>query len=773
MKQFTFFLILFFALPSAAQITNVTGKVQEANGSPLEFVNVVLLTETDSTFVSGVTSDETGRFSVKLNKPYSTPLILKTSYLGYSNSFKKITSNDAGTIVMSEAEQMLETVVVKGTRNRFKMENGGISADVANSPLKNIGTASEVLEKLPFVVKKEDAFTVLGKGKPLIYINNRLVRNDSELDRLSSGNIKKVTVITNPGPEYDATVSAVIRIEAIRPPGEGIGGEAYGRIKVARQLSEDGSIDLNYRKNKLDVFAYYGYTEDLRKTKMDLEQSLKSSRQTTTMESKDTEKSHRREHYIETGFNYEFNEHHSAGAKYTYDNTPYAKVDMNMQSKIFADNVLSEDFPTTALVDIDRSSHLLNTYYVGDIASWLKAQLDFDYAKGNSETGQNSWSGRQTDEKVDTRSLQNYHLYAGKLTLITPLWKGELKYGTELSRTNNEQNYIVVNNEGAEDLTSNTNLSKQRMFAAYANYSKSIGKWTLGAGIRFENTGFDYFEDGKKMEEQSRTYKDFFPNASVSYRDEKLQMMLGYRSTIQRPGYYQLRNSVQYDNPYTYEAGNPYLKPTRTDDLTYSLLWGKIKLMASYKHYDNLILFLPAQYKDKDIIMFRPENLKNASNLSTFIYYSPRIGLWEPVAGIGVSKDYLSYERVEKQNYKKPYLDYSLQNTFHLPDGFNLMIDFQGNSKGHSTLNYMYDSFRMDMRITKTFMDGRLILNLRGTDLTGSYRDKYRMDVYPVTSFINKDLDTRSVQLSVRYKFNASRSKYKGSSASEEERQRM
>ena len=73
----------------------------------------------------------------------------------------------------------------------------------------------------------------------------------------------------------------------------------------------------------------------------------------------------------------------------------------------------------------------------------------------------------------------------------------------------------------------------------------------------------------------------------------------------------------------------------------------------------------------------------------------------------------------------------------------------------------------------QTFMDGRLILNLRGTDLTGSYRDKYRMDVYPVTSFINKDLDTRSVQLSVRYKFNASRSKYKGSSASEEERQRM
>lgn len=773
MKKIVFILILFLSsLSGVAQITNVTGRVQEANGSPLEFVNVVLLSLPDSTFVGGVTSNETGKFSIKLNKPYST-LILKTSYLGYSNSFKKITANDAGAIVMSEADQMLEAIVVKGTRNHFKMENGGISADIANSPLKNIGTANEVLEKLPFVVKEGDAFTVLGKGKPLIYINNRLVRNENELERLSSGNIKKVTVITNPGPEYDATVSAVIRIEAVRPPGEGVGGEVFGRIKAARQLSADGSIDLNYRKNKFDVFAYYGYTEDRRKTKLELEQSLKSNKQTTVIKSTDKEKSRRREHYVETGFNYEFNEHHSAGAKYTYDDTPYGKVDMKMQSNVYANDTEIEGFPTTILVDLDRNSHLLNTYYVGDITNWLKAQLDFDYAKGNNKTDQNSWSERKTDEKVNTRSLQDYHLSAGKLTLTSPLWQGELKYGTEFSWTNNEQKYIVFDNEGAEDLKSNTNRSKQHMFATYANYSKSIGKWTLGAGMRYENTGFDYYENGKKIDEQSRTYKDFFPNASVSYRDEKLQMMLGYRSTIQRPSYYQLRNSIQYDNPYTYEAGNPYLKPTKTDDLTYSLLWGKVKLMASYKWYDNLILFLPGQYKDKDIIMFQPENLKHAQNLSTYLYYSPRIGIWEPVAGVGIAKDYLNYKREEKQSYEKPYFNYSLQNTLHLPAGFTVMIDFQGNSRGHSTLNYMYDNFRMDMRVTKTFMDGRLILNMRGTDITGSYRQKYRMDVYPVGSFINKDLDSRSFQLSLKYKFNAARSKYKGSSASEEERQRM
>jgi hypothetical protein len=88
----------------------------------------------------------------------------------------------------------------------------------------------------------------------VIYINNRLVRNDNELERLSSTHIKKVTVITNPGPEYDASVSAVVLIEAIRPPGEEIGGEVFGRMDVRSKVSADGAVYLNYRKNKLDLF---------------------------------------------------------------------------------------------------------------------------------------------------------------------------------------------------------------------------------------------------------------------------------------------------------------------------------------------------------------------------------------------------------------------------------------------------------------------------------------------------------------------------------------
>lgn len=772
MKTHIIYLLFTFCILSGiyAQNVSISGRVTDGKGEPLAFANIIIVQDKDSTTFVGTVTDMEGNFMLETTK--ENPVV-KVSYLGYVTTSVAVKQNVLNTIKLEEDTNLLGEVVVRGTRQHFKMENGGIAMDVANSPLKNVGTANDVLEKQPFIVKNGDAISVLGKGTPLIYINNRLVRNDNELERLSSTHIKKVTVITNPGPEYDASVSAVVLIEAIRPLGEGIGGEVFGRMDVRSKISADGAVDLNYRKNKLDLFAYYGYSEKQREIDINSMQTLEAEENITAVQQIATQKVHNKFHYLEGGLNYELDERHSIGAKYVYTRTPYYKGGVDIVSAVTKDRVSIEEFLTNTKVDMNTNSHLLNAYYTGNVSPWLKVQLDMDYAKGSSENHDFSVSEREDEVEVGTRSLQDYDLYAGKLTLSTPLLGSNFNYGMEYSHTTNEQTYWVDENEGAPSLASNENMSKQKLFAAFLSYSKSIDKWMFNLGLRFENVGFDYFENGNKVDEQSRTYKDFFPQASVSYRSDKVQMMLGYRATIQRPSYYQLRNSIQYDDPYTYETGNPYLKPTRVDDISYSLLWKKIKLMVSYKMYDNMSLLIPHPYGEKqDIVMYIPENMDHTQNLMAMVYYSPRLGFWEPVAGLGVSKDYFRYGDTG-QKYEKPFLRYSLQNTFRLPAGFVVMLDFQGTSKGHSNLTYLYDQFRMDVRVTKTFMKGNLILNLRGYDILGTYKQKRLMEVNPIVSLIDKNLDTRSWQFSVRYKFNASKSKYKGKSASEEERQRM
>lgn len=111
-------------------------------------------------------------------------------------------------------DRMLDEVVVTQHLPLYRLDNGGLTTKVENTILSKAGTAMNVAELLPGVLKRPDGtLEVLGKGTPLIYINNREVRHLDELDRLSAENIKQVELITNPSAEYGAAVGAVLKTE--------------------------------------------------------------------------------------------------------------------------------------------------------------------------------------------------------------------------------------------------------------------------------------------------------------------------------------------------------------------------------------------------------------------------------------------------------------------------------------------------------------------------------------------------------------------------------
>lgn len=170
--------------------------------------------------------------------------------IGYETYMEPFHSQNQSIIALTPKQEMLSEVVVTGHARLFKMENGGISADIQNTPLKTIGNLSEVLGQMPFVTKTDNTLTVLGKGTPIVYINNRLVRDNNELLRINSKDIKKVTVITNPGAEYDASVNAVIKVETSRPVGEGLSMElwTYNRYNSEWYTPRSIFIKLSHRE---------------------------------------------------------------------------------------------------------------------------------------------------------------------------------------------------------------------------------------------------------------------------------------------------------------------------------------------------------------------------------------------------------------------------------------------------------------------------------------------------------------------------------------------
>ena len=100
--------ILLITLSAFAQYQNLVGHITDENGEPMPFVNVMLLSLPDSTFVQGTVTDERGAFLLPTDKKDG---LLKVSCVGYQTQYAKPTNGL--TIQMTMDAQMLGEVVVK------------------------------------------------------------------------------------------------------------------------------------------------------------------------------------------------------------------------------------------------------------------------------------------------------------------------------------------------------------------------------------------------------------------------------------------------------------------------------------------------------------------------------------------------------------------------------------------------------------------------------------------------------------------------------------
>ncbi|WP_294454009.1 carboxypeptidase-like regulatory domain-containing protein, partial [uncultured Bacteroides sp.] len=177
------FTVVGFILPENLSAQSVSGKLIDENSHPLPYANVVLLSLPDSAFVSGTVSGEDGSFTLETT---SENQIVKISSIGHKTVYKPTVPANIGIVQLASDAQMLGEVVVKGNLPVTRMKGDAMVTSVENSVLSKVGSANDVLTKIPGITKKQDAFEVFGKGTPLIYINGRKLHDLSELEQLNS-----------------------------------------------------------------------------------------------------------------------------------------------------------------------------------------------------------------------------------------------------------------------------------------------------------------------------------------------------------------------------------------------------------------------------------------------------------------------------------------------------------------------------------------------------------------------------------------------------------
>ena len=231
---------------------HLTGLIVDEQGLPVAYTNVAILNPKDSTLLSGGVSNESGYFAV----PYEQERVLaRFSYVGYKTIYRLCDKPEVGTIRMRPDNYTLNGVVVQGERPKVQLQGNSLVMNVEGTVMERMGTAEDVLSRVPTISKKGETFEILGKGVPLIYLNNRKLTDLQELKNIQSDNIKNVEVIQNPGARYEASVNAVIIIRTKRTAGEGLGVELTSWSRKGHGFANNERINLTYRTGKLDLFA--------------------------------------------------------------------------------------------------------------------------------------------------------------------------------------------------------------------------------------------------------------------------------------------------------------------------------------------------------------------------------------------------------------------------------------------------------------------------------------------------------------------------------------
>lgn len=760
---------ILIAISSSAQV--FSGTVVDELSEPMAYATVQIISPADSTTINGIFSDDNGVFSVEVAK--TQPYVVHISYLGYRPFVSTRIPGNIGVIKLEPDNHYLESVTVIGRRATYKPVTGGVSTRIENSVLSKAGTANDVIGLLAGVRKNIDgSLEVIGKGTPAVYINNRQVHDMSELQRLQSTDIQDIAVITTPGPEYDASVGAVLKITTKKNSDDGLGLAVESSVDYAEKFNTAQQLGLDYRHGSLSLFGTFRYNfNHLRQnatTNIDthinkLWQQISSSK----------DRSINQTYFANIGMNFDFSPSHSVGAKYELTCMPRFNAENRNLTDVLVEENPYDKWNTQEISQQNSTTHHVNAYYVGTIDR-LSADFNVDMLLGSG--GGNSKVDDQS-ENCDVLSLNTdenlkNRLLATKLVLTYPVWKGSLSAGGEYTDT-----YRRTRSSGFEGvIEASADKIIDRNAAAFFNYEADFGSINANVGLRYEHITYDFYDAGVFQQNRSKVYDNLFPTIAVNTTAGNARLWGDFHIRTIRPQYEMLNSAVRYGNRLTYLSGTPDLQPTYITSVSIGAIWNNdLQFQTGYNHYKDDIFFSFEQSESKpEITINKFRNGKSRNELMLSAAYAPTFGIWQPRWSAMSSTQWLDIEYLSgKKSMNGTVFHLAWDNAFTLPAGFMLRLDGVWNSCGLTQNRKIKSSGYVNVSLYKEFDNGRYNILFEGNDLFHTMRDASCF--YDCRTFeyrTTKD-NTRQIKITFSYRFNNKSSKYKGSEAGADEMQRL
>lgn len=744
------------------------GRIVDERGNAAEYATIALLSPIDSTIVGQGVSNENGYFVIPSNY---RKVLARITYIGYKTVNRIFYKTEMGIIRLQPKTMTVKGVVVKGDRPQYKMLPGGMEVAIEHTLLSKMANTFDVLNLLPRVSVSGQSISIFGKGTPIIYINNKRVHDNNEIVNITPDNIKSISVITSPGAEYDAEVESVIRIHTKerRANGFSLRADAYG--KYNKWMSDYELISTSYQTEKIEIAnsIWTMGTHDGEDNNLITDIYLPDKHYHNNQKYMTELRNRYLSEYLTA--DYSLNDSNSVGGSYRYYGMLKGRTNSISRQDVLLNGVAQGSIEQDEVMKPFLISHQANIYYVGKVGL---VGIDFNatyYAVKNRRNDEGFESSKELGyQEIHSSNRQNSDMWAGKLVVNIPLWKGNMAVGTELSKTDSHGTFL-----NKEQLVPSTETDiHERNIAGFAQYRLPISKWTIGFGVRYENIIRNYLSDGVKQDDMSRKYNNFFPNLSVSWSKDNWYWQLNANEKIHRPSYRQLSNFMQYDNRFLYEGGNPTLQPEKVFNAETMIMYKWLNISIGYKYLKDVMAWTKYVYPGKEFAYTTVLNFDRNQQLYASINVSPRFGIFRPTWKFNYSQQFFDTKKYgANKALSKPLLSCLLDNHFALSETMGAAVSLYAATANADGFLMNKSNYSVNLRFNKSFANRTWIIYLSANDIFKTAKERWTM--YGLGSGSTKDCYNynRSVSLQVTYNFNAKRSKYKGTGAGNEEKSRL
>lgn len=767
-KYQIFLLFIFnFVIVSAQQKFNISGTVLNSNNSNWNTpVDVYLYDNENQLIKTTVTKDSKFEFTDLISKTYN--LQISSDETEQKEKPFLLNRNENFNIIYQPKIKEIEAVTIIGEKKKFSVENGNITLDITDSPLNKVATSSELLTKLPFVTldANGEGVSVVGKGSPLLYVDNQRV-DFSTLSGISVEDIKSVEIIRNPSVKYESEGKAVIKINLKKSKRDGSKLALSETATFQKRFSNYFNANFQQKKNKTEwkINAAFNAVQHWESNGYNYAVPSKNISSDYTIVSI----TNRPQTIFGASLYQELNDDGDYLTLTFNSNFRPDKGDNNTNTK-YTENGISSNTLTLNHQDNKRASINSVFNYNKKLADWdaniftgfqytrESRNVDYEFLNNIDDSGYEFSQFR--------RQLYAGDVYSGRIDFEKKLNENyKLELGTSFTKaettTDNITDFATVK---APEFFNY--FFKESNTGSYVNLSTEKNKWNFKAGIRMETTSATGFDNILKDTTLSRNTVDWFPNAEISFQQDKDHVFtLNFRKTISRPGYGNLSSGGLYGSPYIEYVGNPNLIPTYTNTLSFNTSLKKWSVNASVYTSKDPMGYTLVYDDEKNISRFTLINFDKeiGANLGVDVPFEWKIWSSQNSMSVNYSKTEDSLALIKKST---PYLYIYTNNTLKITKSFSLLMDGSYISKRTEGLYENNAVCAVNFGITKS---------VSYFDFTFRYNDIFKQMNYIQNMTYDKIIstgnfygNTPTISVAVKYNFGRlEKSSYKESSVNE------